>query len=405
MKKNHFVSRSQFRLATSVISLLLLFFCVNSLIAQSEKTDLERQKRALLQKISQNQVILDQTAEKKSSSLGRLNALNNQISSRSKLIGAINREVALLDERIAEDQEFIDALDADLEAMQQEYATMIYTTQKTSSGFDQLTFLFAASTFDQLFMRLKYIKQYAKTREKQRQQITLVQENLNEQIAEIEIQKGNKKALLNEELAESDKLQNLQSQQRRIVQDLEKEEKRLRAELRKQRKSEKELTNRIDAIIEAERRAALLNSADMSVITSAFTEVKGRLRWPVEEGFISSKYGKHKHPTLKRVTLNNKHIGIQTAKDANVKSVFNGKVVGVMSIQGQGITVLIQHGEYFTAYSKLKAVTVKKGDTIVEGQRIGQVITGNDNVSEMWFRIVDKSDTVNPEYWLQSKIN
>ena len=129
------------------------------------------------------------------------------------------------------------------------------------------------------------------------------------------------------------------------------------------------------------------------------------MRWPVEEGFISSKYGRQNHPTLKRVTINNKGVDIQTSKDAYVKSVFNGKVVGIMSIQGQGITVLVQHGEFFTAYSKLKAVTVKQNDTIVEGQRIGQVLTGSDNVSEMKFRINDKKGTVNPENWLQNKIN
>ncbi len=374
-------------------------------MAQNERADLEKQKKALLLKISQNQVILDQTSEKKSSSLGRLRALNNQISSRSRLIGAINEEVKLLDERIAEDQEFIDALDADLKAMKNEYASMIYATQKTSAGFEELTFLFAAETFDQLFMRLKYIKQYANTRRKQSEQIKLVQENLNDQIAEVELQKQDKQALLNDELAESDKLQGLRSEQRKIVQDLENEESRIRAELKKQRASEKELSDRIDAIIEVERRAALLNSADMSALTEAFEGIKGRLRWPVEEGFISSKYGRQKHPTLKRVTINNKGVDIQTSKDAYVKSVFNGKVVGVMSIQGQGITVLIQHGEFFTAYSKLKAVTVKQNDTIVEGQSIGQVLTGSDNVSEMKFRINDKKGTVNPENWLQSKIN
>lgn len=384
---------------------MLLLFGGIELQAQNERANLEAQKKALLQKISQNQIILDQTAEKKTSSLGRLNALNNQISSRSKLIGAINQEVGLLDERIAEDQEFIDALDADLDTMKKEYASMIYATQKSTSGFDELTFLFASETFDQLFMRLKYIKQYARTREKQSEQIKIVQINLNDQIAEIEEQKKEKQSLLNEELAESDKLQNLRVQQRRIVQDLEKEEKRLRAELRKQRRSEKELTDRIDAIIEAERRAALLNSADMSAISEAFAEEKGRLSWPVDDGFISSKYGKHKHPTLKRVTIDNKGVDIQTAKDAYVKSVFNGKVVGVMSIQGQGITVLVQHGDFFTAYSKLKAVTVKKGETIVEGQAIGQVITGSDNVSEMKFRINTNKGTENPENWLQSKIN
>lgn len=391
----------------SVIRVIILLgiFATTGLVAQSERETLEAQKKALLEKIQQNQVILDQTEEKRISSLGRLRALNNQISSRSRLINAINNEVSLLDERISEDQEFIASLESDLQAMKAEYAKMVYATQKTSAGFNQLTFLFAANTFNELFMRFKYMEQYAKARKKQGEQIELVQASLSLQIEEVEEQIEEKQSLLNEELQESTKLQSLRSRQRSLVKELEQEESRIRAELNRQKASEKELTDRIDSIIEAERRAALAGSADMSELTTAFEETKGRLRWPVEEGFISSKYGRHKHPTLKRVTLDNKGIDIQTSKDADVKSVFNGKVVGVMSIQGQGITVLIQHGEFFTAYSKLKAVIVQKGDTIVEGQRLGQVLTGADNVSEVKFRINAKSGTVNPEYWLQSKIN
>ena len=88
-----------------------------------------------------------------------------------------------------------------------------------------------------------------------------------------------------------------------------------------------------------------------------------------------------------------------------VKTVFPGKVSAIMSIQGQGITVLIQHGEYFTSYSKLKAVTVQKGQDVRPGDVLGQVLTNSDNVSEMKFRIYGKKGAVNPETWLQSKTN
>ena len=220
MKKNLCNSHSRFPRAIPVISIILLIqFSSLGLVAQNKRAELEKQKKALLIKIRQNQVILDQTSEKKSSSLGRLRALNNQISSRSRLISAISEEVQLLDERIEEDHKFIDALDADLKSMKEEYTSMIYATQKTSAGFDELTFLFAAETFDQLFMRLKYIKQYANTRRKQSEQIKLVQKDLNEQIAEVEEQKTDKQTLLNDELAESDKLQGLRSEQRKIVQE------------------------------------------------------------------------------------------------------------------------------------------------------------------------------------------
>jgi septal ring factor EnvC (AmiA/AmiB activator) len=407
LKKPHCNSLLLFPRVTLAIKCVLLglVFLSTGLLAQSEKETFEAQKKALLQKIEQNQVILDQTEEKKVSSLGRLRALNNQISSRGKLISAINAEVDYLDEKIKEDQDFINELEKDLEGMKKEYASMMYATQKTSARFSELTFLFAANTFNELFMRYKYMQQYAEARKKQGKQIEMVQESLTLQIEEIQAQRQEKASLLNEELQQNNQLEGLRSQQRSLVRNLEQEESRIRAELAKQIALEKELTARIDAIIEAEARAALVETEDMSAISEAFGDAKGRLRWPVEEGFISSKYGQHKHPTLPRVTENNSGIDIQTSKDAYVKAIFNGKVIGVGSIPGNGIAVVVQHGDYYSSYVKLKAVTVKKGDLIKEGQVLGQVITGPDNVSEMKLRINAKRETVNPEYWIQSKIN
>lgn len=390
-----------------LISLILIAtaFVAPEGFAQNERAKLERQKADILKKIKENEKILSQTAAQRNTSLGRLKALNNQISSRSSLIQAINSEVSILDEEIAEDQSIVDAMEEDLKALKNEYAQMIYATQKSNSGFNQLTFIFAANTFNQLFMRMKYIKQYGEARQKQVRQIEIVQQNLTDQILEIEAQKDNKKALLNDELSENQKLQGLQLEQRRLISQLEQEEKRIRQELDKQRESERELTNKIEEIIEAERLAAAAANIDMSALTSAFEKEKGKLPWPVDEGFISSKYGLHSHPTLKRVQINNKGIDIQTGSNTVVKAVFPGKVSAIMSIQGQGITVLIQHGDYFTSYSKLKAVTIQKGQEVRPGDILGQVLTNTDNVSEMKFRIYGKKGAVNPESWLRSQIN
>ena len=308
-----------------------------------------------------------------------------------------------MDEEISEDQSIINAMESDLVALKEEYAQMIYTSQKTSAGFNKLTFIFASGTFNQLAMWLKYIQQYSEARKKQSEQIKLVQSSLSEQIQTIEGQKEDKQNLLSDELSESKKLTSLQSQQRSLISKLEQQESKIQNDLAKQRTSEKELNDRIDAIIEVERRAALASSIDMTDINKAFEGQKGKLPWPVSEGFISSKYGKSQHPTLKRVMLTNKGIDIQTTQNAQVKSVFAGKVSAIMSIPGQGNTVLIQHGEYFTAYSKLKAVVVKKGQQVGANETIGQVLTDNNDISEVKFKVFDQKSNVNPESWLVRK--
>jgi septal ring factor EnvC (AmiA/AmiB activator) len=391
------------RLIRLVIILCLCFG--PSAFAQNQRKTLEEQKKEILKKIQETERILSQTSTQKVSSIGRLRALNQQIQTRTSLIDAIKDEVGLLDEDIEENQSIIDAMENDLTALKKEYAEMIYTTQKTNKGFNQLTFLFASSTFNQLFMRMKYIKQYSEARKKQGEQITIVQNSLANQIVEIEGQRNSKQSLLNEELSESQKLESLVGEQKQLVTKLTQDEKRIKQELDQQRKSEKELSNRIEAIIEEERKAALLASTDMTALTSAFEKEKGKLPWPVDQGFVASKFGEHKHPTIKTITVNNLGVDIQTNENATIKVIFPGKVSQVISVPGLGNSVIIQHGEYFTVYTKLKTVVVKRGDILTQGQAIGQVLTDKDNISQLKFRIhpPKTNGTVNPEIWLQKK--
>ena len=384
---------------------LVVFFLFlgTTVSAQNERAQLESQKTQLQKKIQETERILSQTSNKKQSSIGRLRALNNQIKTRSSLIKAIQSEVTLLDDDIAENQSIIDAMEGDLEQLREEYAEMVYTAYKTSRSHNELTFLFASETFNQLYMRLKYIKQYSQARKKQGEQIIIVQNNLKDQIAEIEAQKDSKQTLLSEELSENQKLENLQGEQKKLVTRLTQQESKIRQELADQKKSERALTNRIEAIIEAERRAALAASVDMSDLNAAFEKERGRLPWPVDNGFVSSKFGVHQHPTLKRVTQNNPGIDIQTQSNAAVRAIFPGKVLGIVSVEGMGNSIIIQHGKYFSVYSRLKSVSVKKGDDVTASQLLGRVLTDSQNVSELKFRIHNQKGSVNPEIWLQSK--
>lgn len=382
---------------------LILLLLGTTVSAQNEREKLESQKSKLQAKIKETERILSQTSNKKQSSLGRLKALNNQIQSRTSLINAIRNEVSLLDDDIEENQFIIEAMENDLNDLRDEYAEMVYTTYKTSQGYNELTFLFASGTFNQLFMRMKYIKQYSQARKKQGEQIQIVQGNLKDQIAEIEEQKSSKQSLLDEELSENKKLENLQGEQKTLVSRLTRQESKIKQDLQQQRKSEKELTNRIETIIEAERRAAVLASVDMSSLNEAFEKERGKLPWPVSNGFVSSKFGVHRHPTLKRVTQNNPGIDIQTSVDAEVRSVFPGKVLGIVSIEGMGNSIIIQHGNYFSVYSRLKSVNVRKGDEVASAQVLGRVLTDSQNVSELKFRIHDQKGSINPELWLGAR--
>jgi septal ring factor EnvC (AmiA/AmiB activator) len=65
-----------------------------------------------------------------------------------------------------------------------------------------------------------------------------------------------------------------------------------------------------------------------------------------------------------------------------------------------GKAVIVNHGEYYTVYSKLKDVSVSQGQTVALKQIIGSIAEDEDGATEIHFEIWLNQDKQNPELWL-----
>ncbi len=110
---------------------------------------------------------------------------------------------------------------------------------------------------------------------------------------------------------------------------------------------------------------------EMQMISKNFAGNKGRLPWPVERGTVTEKFGKHPHPVLKDIIIENNGIDISTSEGAYVRSIFEGEVINVIYNPSFQKGVIIKHGEYYSVYTNLSSVTVKAGDKIKTKQYIG----------------------------------
>ena len=142
-------------------------------------------------------------------------------------------------------------------------------------------------------------------------------------------------------------------------------------------------------------------NADEAKLASSFAALRGRMPFPVPSGFISDHFGVHKHPLLKGVMINNNGIDIQTSLGSPVHSVYDGVVQSVVNIPGINMVVAIQHGDYFTVYSKLANVSVSVGTRVRTGQRIGSVASDEDGTAEINFQVWKNTVRQNPESWLR----
>jgi septal ring factor EnvC (AmiA/AmiB activator) len=388
------------------ISLLLICIVLISfptVYGQKTKNQLQKEKQQNLEKIKEVEKIIAETATKKKNSIGELTALNHRIQQQENLIGSINAEINILNKDIDDNNGIISALESDLDDLKKEYVAMLFAAQKANNSVTRLTFLFSASSFDQLVMRLHYMEQYGDTRKLQATQIIKVQEELSGQVEKIKVKREEKNRLLTEEVAENTNLTGLKKKQSTLVKVLQKEEKKLKRDLADTKKAIAELDKKIDEIIkeEMEREARSLRSKDVVALSSSFEDNKRKFAWPVESGFVSQRFGTQNHQALKGIVVKNDGINIQTKSGEHVRAIFEGEVTAVVITPGIGSTVLINHGGYFTVYAGLKAIVVKRGQKVKTNQELGEIISNADGISELRFRIYKDKTPLDPQNWLK----
>ncbi len=410
----------------SGLLLVLLYFSPSLLIAQDKKKKLEAAKRENLQKIQEINKIIEKTEQKKEASVGKLNALGERIDKQAKQIDIISENQQLLQNEAEELKKASGELSGNLEKLKAEYAKMVFTAAKTSNKVNKLSFLFSSANFNQLIRRYKYLQQYSAAREKQALLIQQVRSELLTEQVKILQKKQEQDAVLREKITETQNLQILKGKQSEVVTELSQKEKKLRAQLEANKKVVERLESMIAKIVEREikrsqereqlankrnlntkktpaNRQAIAMNLEETKLASSFSALRGRMPWPVNSGFISSRFGVHNHPVLKGVRTNNNGIDIQTSAGNEVRVVYDGVVQSVVSIPGTYMVVAIQHGDYFTIYSKLANVSVRNGQKVQTGQKVGEVAADTDGTSELNFQVWKTFDKQNPENWLRQK--
>ena len=365
---------------------------------------LREQRKKFMDEISYTERLLDSTKNSRSDQLQKMKLLKGKINNRESLISTINREVGYLDRVIKNRTGDIEELREELSVLKNDYARMIQKAYQTKKSYDRAQYILAATDFNQAYKRIRYMQQYNKFRREQAEEIRRKQESLEKQIAELKADQEQKRRLLDIQKNEVARLNNERRQKDVVIQQLSRSEQQLKRQLDEKKRAMQRVESEIASLIAAsmgENGTEMALTPEMKIISTEIGNNKTRLPWPVERGVIVSKFGKHKHEVLSRVDVDNKGIDIATSKSAEVRAVFNGKVSNVIAIKGANLTVIIQHGNYFTVYQNLVNLQVKKGDLVQTKQVIGKVYADNESSnSEMHFELWMSNQVQNPELWL-----
>jgi len=370
---------------------------------------LESKRQVIENQIQLTNQILEKTQRNKKSTIHDFKAIKSQIENRQDLITNIRSELDSTDTFIKNSEKYISKVENNVSAVKTKYNQVLRGAYRQKLTQNTLLQLLSSKSLKEALLRWRYTKQFEQYCKQQIALLRRSQVDLKNSIDTIVVVQELKKSLLKEESQQNKILGSELEQKNKLIKSLESNERMLYNELSNRKSEKQSMDIAISRIISGYAPASSESSAPTSTVTDVssesmkgFSELKGFLAWPVKEGFIANKFGKQRHPTLSDVEIDNNGVDIRTTKDAIVKAIHNGVVVGKSFIPGNYNVLVIRHGDYLTVYSRLEDAYIDKGDKVYSGQDIGKVVT-EDGVSMVHFEVWNNKQKEDPAKWIQRK--
>ncbi|MBR4520217.1 MAG: hypothetical protein IKO63_02255 [Paludibacteraceae bacterium] len=147
-------------------TIVLLMLAVASVSAQTLK-ELQAQQKKYAEELETTGKMLKQTKQNEKSTENKLNLIGQDIRTRKKLINSINQEIIALDQEQTRLQGERTRLEAELDSLKQDYAHLVQLTHYADLQQSPLLFLLSAQDFNQLFRRVRYMREFAQYRQEQ----------------------------------------------------------------------------------------------------------------------------------------------------------------------------------------------------------------------------------------------
>lgn len=423
---------------------ILGLFCMPSMAQSTRKIrELEKQHAELQKQISQSESLLQSTKKDVKSQLSNLTLLSGQIDERKKYIATIENDVNVIQREVDRLQVELNTLKKELADKKDNYEQSVKYLYHNRSIQEKLMFIFSADNLNQMYRRMRYVRQYADYQRMQGLEVERKQRQVRDKQKVLVASREAKRKLLEAGQAEKVKLEAQEKERKGLLASLQKKQRTIQGEINQKRRSADKLNAQIDKLIaieiekarkraeeEARRKATAENGRNKKEgtnsktpakgqnipsskmgefkidsedrrLSSVFEQNKGKLPIPITGAYmIVGHYGQYQVDGLRNVRLDNKGVDIRGKQGAQARAIFNGEVSAIFQYNGLS-NVLIRHGSYISVYCNLQSVLVRKGSKVNTHDIIGQVHTDKEGNTILHFQLRKETAKLNPEIWLQ----
>lgn len=370
---------------------------------ESRKAKLEREIALLDEQLAQN-------ASRSSALLSSLDLLRKNIENRKALVRESDKEIRRYNDSLYLKQLAINRLQARVDTLTSHYSRLVKSAYKNRDSRVWYMYILASDNLGQAYRRFGYFRNLSTRMKEEAVRIRAMKDELEVEKARLAQLKKDAERVKAARVKELESLRKDETAAANMMAQLKKDKKKYEKELKAKKKEVEALNKEIQRIIaEATKPKTSTGGGKVSqkddpaaiALSAEFSANKGKLPWPVN-GSVVAKFGKQYHPVFKNLELPaNNGLDITAPKGSQIKAVFNGTVKQVFVMPGYNQCVLVQHGKnYFTFYCKLGSVNVKAGDKVTTGQVLGTMETQSGN-NQIHFELWKDSKPQNPEGWLR----
>ena len=381
---------------------LFLLALISINVFSQDYNQLVKQKETLIKEANYLNLSLKEIQNNQKNTIEELKIINKKIIIQESILSAIESEIFFLDQEKQKLKKQLLSLDTNLKSLQSQYSLLVKQTHISLKNYSPVLFFLSSKTFNQFTRRVEYFRQIEADRKQTYNSI----KNITVDIIEKEDALLQKKIiqidLSNDVKREKKELKKIKGSQTKAIEILKNKEDSLLKEIIVKNQEKDKITAEIVRILNKEKETKNNLTPELALLSENFKSNKGRLPWPTITGTVITKFGEIPHPVLSGVTIMNNGIELATTNE-QVRSVFAGEVSKIIILPNGLKVVIVRHGGYFTVYSNLYEVVVKKGQKIKAKENIGVLYNQQEKTRNiLGFQIWREREKLNPTQWLTS---
>lgn len=405
-------------MVTKAYALLVLLLLAQGVRAQNIESS-QNELDGLKKQIGKLESDLRAIKSKEKKTFEQLEGYSKKTYLLNRLISSLRTEEQEKASQISLCEEQLTALRIRLNFLRSYYASYITGVyKKLNTG--KLSFLTDASSLNQAFIRLHYLKTFTERGSGDVRRILAAQSELDSLKGNLEIQKAEKSEVIQQKTKEEKALTQSLKEQKQLLDKIKKDKTALGRELSAKKEAEQQIRRMITRLIaKAKLRAksrkhkdtakhsstaaskAIEENEDFSPAASAkAAKYKGSLHPPVKNGIIVHHAGQTRNEKLNTVTINY-GVDIKAGGDRTVRCALDGEISAIDWLPGYGTVVIVTHpSQLRTVYGRLGTINVKEGEKVSSGSPLGSV---NESLEGplLHFEVWNNRVYQNPEQWLR----